>query len=383
MQFKLLLVALTGVASLLIVNCTSSGNIDLAGGASDLEISACVIDGKAADVYGNVLIGASVTLRPSNYVSGDSISDGLLKKVANAVTDTFGNFKIDSIDTGSYSIEINFNDSIGTMSYIDISQGDRFKSLATVNLLPLATISGSIDISQDSLDVNYCYIKVIGLERNVKSDSTGFYSVRVPSGRHHLFFQKDSSELIIQLGPGEPKTVDIRISDNRRPNEQFANDSTILRVLLDSLDISQSAFDSVSRFDNGKLVMLDLSKRGLQRIAIHLIRFPRLRQLYLNDNELGDTFNLPPDFLRGLEKLDLKNNNIIKISNNISSLDCLQFLDLSYNKLSTLPLSIARLRLYTFDISYNTIDSASLSEEQIQWLNTNDPDWSSTQNQTQ
>src|SRR5512133_661156 len=177
MQFKLLLAALTGVASLLIVNCTSSGNIDLAGGASDLEISACVIDGKAADVYGNVLIGANVTLRPSNYVSGDSISDGLLKKVANAVTDTFGNFKIDSIDTGSYSIEINFNDSIGTMSYIDISQGDRFKSLATVNLLPLATISGSIDISQDSLDVNYCYIKVIGLERNVKSDSTGFYSV--------------------------------------------------------------------------------------------------------------------------------------------------------------------------------------------------------------
>jgi Leucine-rich repeat (LRR) protein len=383
MNSKLLLAALTGVALLLIVNCTSSGNIDLAGGASDLEISACVVDGKAADVYGNVLIGARVTLRPSDYRSGDSISDGSLKKIANTITDTFGNFKIDSIDTGSYSIEINFNDSIGTMSYVDISQGDRSKSLATVNLLPLATISGSIDICQDSLNVNYSYIQVIGLERNVKPDSAGFYSVKVPSGKHHLFFQNDSSELIIQLGPGEPKTVDIRIRDNRRPNEQFANDSMILRMLLDTLGISQSAFDSVSRFDNGKLIILDLSKRGLQRIAIHLIRFPRLRQLYLNDNELSDTFNLPPDFFRGLEKLDLKNNKFTKISNNISALDYLQFLDLSNNKLTTLPLSITRLRLYTLDISYNAIDNALLSAEQIQWLNTNDPDWSSTQNQTQ
>ncbi len=383
MQSKLLFATLIGVVSLLIVNCTSSGNIDVAGGASDLEISACIIDGKAVDVYGNVLIGARVTLRPSDYLSGDSISNGTLRKFADAVTDTFGNFRIDSIDTGSYSIEINFNDSIGTMSYVAISKGDRVKSLSTINLLPLATISGSIDISMNSIDVNYSYIKIIGLERNVKPDSTGFYSVRVPSGRHHLYFQNDSSELIIHLGPGEPKTVDIKIRDNRRPNDPLTNDSIMLRALLDSLDISQSAFDSVSRFDNGKLILLDLSKRELQRIDIHLIRFPRLRQLHLNDNKLGDTFNLPSDFSRGLEKLDLKNNNIMKISNNISSLDCLQFLDLSFNRLTTLPPSITSLRLYTFDISYNAIDSATLSLDQIQWLNTNDPDWSSTQNQTQ
>lgn len=383
MKNKQLLAALYCVASFLFVNCTSSGNGTLAGGASDLEISACVVDGKATDIYGNVLIGASVTLRPSNYLSGDKISDGSLKKMADVITDTFGNFKIDSLDTGSYSIEINFNDSIGNVSYVDISQGDQVKSLSTVNLLPLATISGSIDISKDSIDVNYSYIKVIGLERNVKPDSTGFYSVRVPSGKHHLFFQNDSSELIIQLGPGEPKTVDIRISNNRRPNNQFVNDSVILRALLDTLGLPQRVFDSVARFDEGKLVMLDLSKRGLKRVALHLIRFPRLRQLYLNDNELSDTFNLPPDNFRGLEKLDLKNNNIIKISNSISSLDCLQFLDLSYNKLTTLPTSIARLRLYAFDISYNMIDNTLLSAEQTQWLNTNDPDWSSTQSQTQ
>ncbi|NLD92150.1 MAG: carboxypeptidase regulatory-like domain-containing protein [Fibrobacter sp.] len=383
MYSKLLLPAFIGVLFLMFVNCTSSGNSNIAGGASDLEISACAIAGKAVDVYGNVLIGARVTLRPSDYLSGDSIAGGSLRKFADAVTDMFGNFRIDSIDTGSYSIEINFNDSIGTMSYVAISQRDRVKSLATINLLPLATISGSIDISKNSIYVNYSYIKIIGLERNVKPDSTGFYSVRVPSGRHHLYFQNDSSELIIHLGPGEPKTVDIRIRDNRKPNDPLTNDSIILRALLDSLDISQSAFDSVSRFDYGKLILLDLSKRGLQRVDMHLIRFPRLRQLYLNDNKLGDTFNLSPDLSRELERLDLKNNNIIKISNNISSLNSLQFLDLSFNRLTTLPPSITSLRLYTFDISYNAIDSTILSIDQINWLNANDPDWSSTQNKTQ
>jgi hypothetical protein len=382
MQIKHLFISLSGVVSLLFFNCTSSGNINLAGGASDLEISACVIDGKAVDAYGNVLIGARVIMRPSDYLSGDSTTEGSLRKFADAVTDTSGHFKIDSVDTGCYSIEINFNDSIGTVSYVAISHDDRIRSLETVNLLPLATISGNIDIINDSLNVNYSYLKVVGLERNIKTDSTGYYSVRVPSGKHHLFFQNDSSELIIQLGPGEPKTVDIRIRDNRRPNEPFANDSTILRMLLDSLKIPQSAFDSVCSFEYGKLMKLDLSKRGLRHLPMYLIRFPRLRQLYLNDNQLGDTFNLPPDYFRGLERLDLKNNNFLKISNSISALDCLQFLDLSYNKLTTLPSLITRLRLYTFDISNNTIDTTLLSAEQISWLNTNDPDWSTTQNKT-
>jgi hypothetical protein len=383
MKIKNLIITLSGAVSFLFVNCSSSGNANLAGGASDLEISACVIDGKAVDAYGNVLIGAKVIMRPSDYLSGDSTTDGSLKKCADAVTDTFGHFKIDSVDTGSYSIEINFNDSIGTVSYLDVLQGDLSRSLETVNLLPLATISGKIDIINDSLNVNYSYLKVVGLERNIKTDSAGYYSVRVPYGKHHLFFQNDSSELIIQLGPGEPKTVDIRIRDNRRPNEQFTNDSTMLRMLLDSLKIPQSAFDSVCSFEYGKLMRLDLSNRGLQHVPIHLIRFPRLRQLYLNDNQLSDTFNFPPDYFHCLEKLDLKNNNFIKISNNISALDWLQFLDLSNNKLSTLPTSITRLRLYTFDISNNSIDTTLLSADQISWLNTNDPDWSTTQNQTQ
>jgi len=372
MQIKKLLLTIITGAFCVFINCSTT-SFDVAGGGSDLEISACVIEGKAVDSLGNVLIGASVRLRPTEYLCRSPL-DTCNEKIADAVTNVNGIYRFDSVDIGEYYIETVFQDSLGLLSSVSVVQNETTKHIQDSTLLPLATISGKINISTETNDSQM--VLVFGLERNIVPDSSGYFSLKIPEGKYRLFFSADSSELTISVLSGEPKTIDIRINCD----SITINDSVTLRTLLDNSGLSGLSFDSVATFEKGNVVYLDLSNRSIKQIDSLILKLCRLKVLNLSNNNLDDSVRLIFK-LKDLEKLYLNGNKITTIPQGIGDLDNLKVLDVSSNKLTSLSSALTKHSLEYFNIANNFISIYSLSGYMITWLDENDPDWRTTQSE--
>jgi len=90
-------------------------------------------------------------------------------------------------------------------------------------------------------------------------------------------------------------------------------------------------------------VKVDFSHHGLSRIPENIFIFLNLRILKLNYNNIKGIEGAKIAKLTRLEIVDLSNNNITELPNELALLPCLEKLDVSCNKLSTIPSSFYRL----------------------------------------
>jgi Leucine-rich repeat (LRR) protein len=367
--------------SLALFSC-SSHPVEIVGGASDLEISACAIEGKAVDSLGNVLIGAVVHLRTINYLSGILNKDSSINSSADTITNSNGIFLLHSIDTGTFNIEVNFHDSLGTQIPFTIYPKDSFKIFGQDTLRPLATISGHVDVNNYDNNLSESpKVRVFGLERRVKPDSTGHYSLKVPAGKQRLIFSADSFqfkpfEFAVDVLPGEPANIDIRIGNNHPPFfcPEYNCDSLAVRNFLDSSALTSISVDSVTTKEFGRITRLNLSNLSLKKLYPGIEQLQKLRSLDLSHNQLNDSIKSVYS-LRNLEVLNLKGNQITTITRNIENLEFLKTLDISDNELTSISSSITKRNLNTFDVSNNKLAISSMSGFLITWLDENDPDW--------
>lgn len=370
--------------SLALSNC-SSPPTEIVGGASDLEISACAVEGKVTDSLGNALIGAVVHLRPIDYLSGLPIKDSSIRLSADTITNSNGFFSLDSIDTGTFNIEVNFHDSLATQISFTIKPTDSIKVLDKNTLQPIATISGRVDVNNNDKNLTEnSKVQVFGLERKVKPDSTGFYTLKVPSGKQRLIFSADSLqfkpfEFAVNVLPGEPATIDIRIG-NHPPFfcPEYGCDSLAVRNLLDSSALTRISVDSVSTKEFGRITKLNLSNLSMKKICSGIEQLQKLKYLDLSYNQLNDSVKNIYSF-RSLEVLNLKGNQITTIPRNIETMDNLRELDISDNKLTFISPSITKHNLSTLDISNNRLTVSTMPLNLTTWLDYNDPDWRSSQ----
>lgn len=116
------------------------------------------------------------------------------------------------------------------------------------------------------------------------------------------------------------------------------------------------------------LIVLDLSNNEIEKLPEELGSMQSLQELYLSNNRLGinESFDwkwlLGPKFLKSLRLLTLNGNHLTYLPPSIWKLESLITLDLSNNKFKTLPSTLGRLMsLRLLKISNNYLESLPCS----------------------
>ncbi len=373
------------------IYCTTSP-IEISGGASDLEISASTIQGKIVDMQGAPIEGAIVRLRPSDYLP-DKKYDTISVSIGDTITNNEGLFQFDSIRAGNYVLEVNYEDSLGSMIHCQIAREDRNTTFEDT-IKPVSTIYGHVDVSDSNITFTEATkVQIFGLERISEPDNMGNFQIRVPSGTHQLFVSADSSEfepviVEVKLFPGEHQDLSVIQHRNHRPPNfcsDYRCDSIALRKFLDLSNLTHIPVDSVSYIENGRITQLNLSHLSIlfNYDTPGLDQLQELQKLDLSYNTIRSNFRIVMSF-RKLRFLSLKANRVTVFPPSIEKLINLDTLDLSDNAISTVPLWVTKTTsLKSFDISNNQLSVSELPQEVILWLDKNDPDWKASQRTTQ
>ena len=126
--------------------------------------------------------------------------------------------------------------------------------------------------------------------------------------------------------------------------------------------------------DRNCVQVLDLSGKKMTSIPNIINRFPHLKELYLNDNEISE---LPPELFdcEHLTTLHLNDNVLREIPMKIGKLKRLQDLDLGNNLINEFEPNLFLLnRLISLNLSKNPISTYSFPDEvgNLKWLQTLD-----------
>ena len=378
------------IAGLLLLRC-GIHPVEITGGASGTELSACVVTGNVVDPEGIPVNGAIVRLRPSSFLSTGPLTDVRIsqskKTIADTLTDKTGGFRFELIDTGAFTIEVNYRDSLGTIMTCEILPVDTGKKIPLDTLFPLSTMSGHIDaFDSNNVPDSTAKIQVYGLQRYVKPDSNGNFTLIVPRGNLSLRFSMDTGyqnemNVTINVLPDERRDIgSFHLGHFQMPPLQCQNskcDSIMVRVILDSLKLFSVPVDSVATARDGRIVEVNLQGRNISRVPFGLERLEFLEVLDLSNNSLSF---LPGSLgmMHALKKLTLNNNQLTGLFQIIGDLRQLQSLDVSGNELTTLPDSIVFLSALQFlDLNNNRL--CGLSPAIAAWATTFDPGWDALQ----
>ena len=96
-------------------------------------------------------------------------------------TDTNGNFAVDSLDTGGYSVESNDRSGLAVLSRCSISTGHHSVEIGADTLRPYASVKG--EINTGAAPGASWYVQVYGLDRLCSVDATGSFTINdLPAG---------------------------------------------------------------------------------------------------------------------------------------------------------------------------------------------------------
>jgi hypothetical protein len=178
--------ALLAVCLSVVVTCSS-----LDGGFGS-ETTNGRVSGRVVLPNESPAVGAQVTVRRSDYVAVPPDGAG---KTGNNFTDASGRFALDSLGTGSYSVEVNDTRALAFVSRCSISTGRRAVDIGTCILQRYATVKGEINI--DAAPGAAWYVQVYGLERCAAIGPAGTYTLGdLPAGTFRLRFVCSDSSVV-------------------------------------------------------------------------------------------------------------------------------------------------------------------------------------------
>jgi len=151
-------------------------NLTSIAGATDMPNETASVSAVIHDRAGVPVSGAVVIMVRAEYLTPLPQTTGSAKRgIFLTMTDESGHFVVDSLDSGSYMIEVNNGISSACRIHCTISNDTGTQKLGTFAVQPYAAIIGKIDTTGTSAAQRY--IQIYGLNRIVPIESNGFFNI--------------------------------------------------------------------------------------------------------------------------------------------------------------------------------------------------------------
>ena len=363
----------------------------IAGGGSDTEVGSRKVAGVVVDSSGTPVSGAIVRLRPSNYIADSLVDSGYVQShsLMDMVAGADGSFTFDSVRPDTYCIDISHNDSIGVLCSFQVMQSDSMVQLPTVVASELSFVDGSVKIYGN--DSSVCYLQVYGTDYTAQPDPSGYFMMKIPSGKHTLYFgayekgdslraaSVDKVDLSFEVEEKYHRVGEIYLkSPGLDQCGDFPCDSIIMRAALDEMGLVDIDVRTVCEIQNNRIVGIILRGFTIGKISIEVKKLSELRTLDLGVTGIETVL---PDVgtITKLEILRLDSNRLTFLPSSVAYMQNLRVLDVRNNKISTLPADISGLKpSVLLDLSGNRLcDPVGMSSDTLaaQWADQYDPDW--------
>jgi hypothetical protein len=204
--------------------CVCSGPM-IAGGGSSQQGNG-IIAGTARTPDGLPAAGASVRVRPSDYVETSSSLE-TKGKIFDTITDGLGHFSVHGVAPDSFTVEINDRVNSAAAIKVTVEQNDTALDLGNCFLHPYARIAGIVDTTGTRIYL----VRVRGLERVVQVDSDGHFVLpNLPEGAFDLLVQPSDSAAspteVLRVSAGSGVTTSLAISTGWRHTRQIYLNTT-------------------------------------------------------------------------------------------------------------------------------------------------------------
>lgn len=171
------------------LSCSCSNN-NIAGVGSETD-TGCAVAGLIQFSDSVPICGADVILHDQSQLTKITLSKRLAKvaliRSGNTKTNINGFFRIDSVDTGGYLVEINDHDSLGAVLPTKINPGDTLKQVNGI-LQKFGTIIGKVDTTGIGKN-NTASIYLPEIGRTVSVDSAGNFVINdLPAWNYQVRF---------------------------------------------------------------------------------------------------------------------------------------------------------------------------------------------------
>lgn len=331
---------------------------DLAGGFGSETTNGMTVSGIVYSEDGYVVDSTAVFIRSKSFLADTSTTGE--DQEPDAFTNSEGYFEIDSVDTGEYYLELNYNSKQARLLECKKESNDEPLDSLAINLEQVAGFYGSVDL--DNIDpLVDVYVQIYGLERIQKVDKNGeFYFSGIPEWKHIIRVITSNST----YGTIDQDAIEVNSSENRdvgtyrMPFEAW-RDTVVVRHILDINGlINTSVDDVVHKGKVGRVVDLNLANMSV-KIIPPVIGELRLRKLRLQNNRID---SLPDEIglILSMHHLILQSNELVYIPDSFGNLSHLDHLDIGGNKLTELPESIINLKNLEFlTLVHNQLTSVS------------------------
>jgi hypothetical protein len=335
-----------------LLRCSSGGSI--AGGSGTGTGNGFAV-GTVITPDGQPAAGAIIHLRRSDYLA-DTMSASLSRSAVSqcdVIASSGGSFAIGSLDTGVYSIEIVWRDSLFFLVQDTIAAKDSIRLPNVIVQLP-GRVTGTV--SEFGIRGMHALVRVYGMERAVRTDTAGRFALTMPEGIYHvkidalgeLDIPHPDSVLVTRGGEGTLGTV-VAFTEN----QSLMFDTLIVRSILDSSGIRNLPVDSLVQYANGRVSELHITGRPIRLLP-----------------SIGG--------LGGLHSLEVTSCSLVTVPGTIGRLVSLTELSFANNELRQLPESIVQIaRIIEGSIDNNRL--CALPPAVAAWADQKFPGWRTTQ----
>jgi hypothetical protein len=367
---------------------------EMAGGASGTEVS--LVSGSAVDSDGKAINAAVVTLRPANFLYDSIASKTYIAShtVLDTLTNPDGTYSFRNVRPDTYHIVISYMDSIAVVIPLRVDSTIAVYRLPPDTVMPMATIIGTVSISDSDGDSAQGTVQFYGMDFRAKPDSNGRFIVKIPQGNSKMhigasepdsngmngMIELDGMDITVGVVYGENKNIG---SFNLQPSPpplcmDGSCDSAVVRKVLDAIGQNTTSIGSVSVVQNGRITGLSLHGKPIfnNKMPRDILQLTALKKIDLGHTGIPVVFpDLPK--MRRLEVLLLDSNFCTILPPDIGNLVSLKELNLAGNKLASLPGSITSIKPALLDLSNNLLQN--LDSTVSAWADYYDPDWRQTQ----
>jgi hypothetical protein len=275
--------------------------------------------------------------------------------VLQSTTDSLGHVLFDSVDTGEYRVEAAYGDTLSVLLSCSVIKGDSLVDLGADTLRSAATLRGRV--TGGAATSAPAYIRVYGLDRAVRTEDDGSFSLRVPAGTYtlNIITDHDYSEDAYEHVTATPaSTVQAGTVELLAACPDFSCDSTIVRHILDTNGLTSTPVSAIIELSAGRVGEIHALGKDLRILPPEVAR------------------------LRTLTEIEIQNCGLASVPWSIAKLTNISGFKVPGNALTTLPDEIIALtKVYELDLGNNKLCNLPVATQQ--WATARQSNWRTLQ----